>query len=235
MLCFLVHICLLNLALAYLLVAVGCRSRLGHDGKGGDTVRTQCEWRWVERKLEFQVLNGLNILNSFISTRNYVTNGSKSSFVVYVPTLLTPSANSPKRLGYLAHSTCFNKGYHICGLTEYLTVSSWSNLVEPLTKVSVNVLITPGLLLGCSDSQHKMYAKSFPTLPCSSRAIRYWISISSTTLTFQTPGGGGGGGRTDPRVHWRRWRNTENGRGLTPRKIEISRKKVITPRNGEKT
>ena len=38
MLCFLVLICLLNLVLAYLLVAVGCRSRLGRDGKGGGTL-----------------------------------------------------------------------------------------------------------------------------------------------------------------------------------------------------
>ena len=48
-----------------------------------------------------------------------------------------PSANSPKRLGDLAHSTCINKGYR--GLTEYFPMSSWSNLVESMTKLLVNV------------------------------------------------------------------------------------------------
>ena len=43
---------------------------------------------------------------------------------VDVPTLLTPYANSPKRLGDLAHSTCINKVYHIYGPTEYFPMSS---------------------------------------------------------------------------------------------------------------
>ena len=66
-------------------------------------------------------------------------------FFVYVPTLLTPSANSPKRLGDLAHSTFINKVYHIHGLTEYFPMSSWSNLVESLIKVLDYALIPPGL------------------------------------------------------------------------------------------
>ena len=51
-------------------------------------------------------------------------------FLVYVPTLPPPFANSPNQLGDLAHSTCINNGYHIYGLREYFAMSSWSNLVK---------------------------------------------------------------------------------------------------------
>ena len=54
----------------------------------------------------------------------------KFSFFVHVPTLLTPSADSPKRLGNLAHSTFIDKDYHIYGLAEYFPMSSFWNLVE---------------------------------------------------------------------------------------------------------
>ena len=117
---------------------------------------------WVED--EFHVFNGLNIVNSPVWTRNYATNGSQSSFFVYVPTLLTPSANSPKRLGDLAHSTYINKGYHIYGLTGYLPMSSWSNLLEWLTKCWWMFSFPQSLCLAAMVRNAKRMP-SLPTLP----------------------------------------------------------------------